>query len=396
MSASASSVSGMTKTTTSAPVLSPRALNRATLDRQLLLRRSGLSAKAAVGHLLGLQAQNVKPPYYALAARLDGFAPERLSELMADREVVRIVTMRSTIHTHTAEDCLTLRPLVQPARDRELINFRKGLQGVDLDRLTVLARELVETEPRTMKQLREALLAEWPDADPQALAIAARCKLPLVQVTPRGLWGRSGQVALTTAEHWLGRPTGPTRTEPTPTQPTRTEPAPTGPTPDATVLRYLAAFGPASVKDMQTWAGLTRLRDAFERLRPRLRIFRDENGVELFDLPEASRPAEGTPAPPRFLPEFDNLLLSHADRTRVVPKEYWGRSWQGNQAYCTFLVDGFLAGVWKLTQDALVVQPFDRLTKAQQKDVTAEGQRMLATLHPGTPYDIRFGTVVEK
>lgn len=389
MSASASSVSGMTKTTTSAPVLSPRALNRATLDRQLLLRRSGLSAKAAVGHLLGLQAQNVKPPYYALAARLDGFAPERLSELMADREVVRIVTMRSTIHTHTAEDCLTLRPLVQPARDRELINFRKGLQGVDLDRLAVLARELVEAEPRTMKQLREALLAEWPDADPQALAIAARCKLPLVQVTPRGLWGRSGQVALTTAEHWLGRPT-----EPTPTEPLPTEPLPTGPTPDATVLRYLAAFGPASVKDMQTWAGLTRLRDAFERLRPQLRIFRDENGVELFDLPEASRPAEDTPAPPRFLPEFDNLLLSHADRTRVVPKEYWGRSWQGNQAYCTLLVDGFLAGVWKLTGDTLVVEPFERLTKAQQKDVTAEGQRMLATLHPGTPYDIRFGTVV--
>ncbi|WP_326662528.1 winged helix DNA-binding domain-containing protein [Streptomyces canus] len=395
----------MTKTTASAPVLSPRALNRATLDRQLLLRRSGLSAKAAVGHLLGLQAQNVKPPYYALAARLDGFAPEELSELMADREVVRIVTMRSTIHTHTAEDCLTLRPLVQPARDRELINFRKGLQGVDLDRLAVLARELVEAEPRTMKQLREALLAEWPDADPQALAIAARCKLPLVQVTPRGLWGRSGQVALTTAEHWLGRstdaspteasPTEASPTEASPTEPRPTEPSPT-PTPDETVLRYLAAFGPASVKDMQTWAGLTRLRDAFERLRPQLRIFRDENGVELFDLPEASRPAEDTPAPPRFLPEFDNLLLSHADRTRVVPKEYWGRSWQGNQAYCTLLVDGFLAGVWKLTGDMLVVQPFDRLSKAQQKDVTAEGQRMLATLHPGTPYDIRFGTVVEK
>ncbi|WP_329232104.1 winged helix DNA-binding domain-containing protein [Streptomyces canus] len=390
----------MTKTTASAPVLSPRALNRATLDRQLLLRRSGLSAKAAVGHLLGLQAQNVKPPYYALAARLDGFAPGQLSELMADREVVRIVTMRSTIHTHTAEDCLTLRPLVQPARDRELINFRKGLQGVDLDRLAVLARALVEAEPRTMKQLREALLAEWPDADPQALAIAARCKLPLVQVTPRGLWGRSGQVALTTAEHWLGRsteasPTEASPTEASPTEPRPTEPSPT-PTPDETVLRYLAAFGPASVKDMQTWAGLTRLRDAFERLRPQLRIFRDENGVELFDLPEASRPAEDTPAPPRFLPEFDNLLLSHADRTRVVPKEYWGRSWQGNQAYCTLLVDGFLAGVWKLTEDALVVQPFDRLTKAQQKDVTAEGQRMLATLHPGTPYDIRFGTVVEK
>ncbi|WP_020133470.1 winged helix DNA-binding domain-containing protein [Streptomyces sp. 351MFTsu5.1] len=386
----------MTKTTASAPVLGPRALNRATLDRQLLLRRSGMSAKAAVGHLLGLQAQNVKPPYYALAARLDGFAPEELSALMADREVVRIVTMRSTIHTHTAEDCLTLRPLVQPARDRELTQFRKGLDGVDLDRLAVLARDLVESEPRTMKELREALLVEWPDADPQALAVAARCKLPLVQVTPRGLWGRSGQVALTTAEHWLGRPADPAPpAEHRPTDPARPTSTST-PAPDATVLRYLAAFGPASVKDMQTWAGLTRLREAFERLRPELRVFRDEHGVELFDLPDAPRPAEDTPAPPRFLPEFDNLLLSHADRTRVVPKEYWGRSWQGNQAYCTLLVDGFLAGVWKLDGDTLVVEPFGRLTRAQRGEVTEEGQRMVATLYPGQPYDIRFGTVVQQ
>ncbi|MEU5316708.1 winged helix DNA-binding domain-containing protein [Streptomyces sp. NPDC021056] len=364
----------MTKTT--APVLDTRALNRATLDRQLLLRRADLSARAAVEHLLGLQAQNVKPPYYALAARLDGFAPEELSALMADREVVRIVTMRSTIHTHTAEDTLTLRPLVQAARDRELTLFRKGLQGVDLDRLAALARDLVEAEPRTMKQLREELLAEWPDADPQALGIAARCRLPLVQVTPRGLWGRSGQVALTTAEHWLGRPA---------------EPAPA---PDATVLRYLAAFGPASVKDMQTWAGLTRLREAFERLRPRLVTFRDEHGVELFDLPDAPRPDAGTPAPPRFLPEFDNLLLSHADRTRVIPPEYWGRSWVGNMAYSTLLVDGFLAGVWKLEEDALVVEPFGTLTRAQRDEVTEEGVRMLAVMHPGSSYDIRFGTVV--
>ncbi|MEU6144079.1 winged helix DNA-binding domain-containing protein [Streptomyces sp. NPDC047081] len=368
----------MTKTTAAtAPVLGTRALNRATLARQLLLERSPLTAEAAVEHLLGLQAQNVKPPYYALAARLDGFAPERLSRLMADREVVRIVTMRSTIHTHTAADCLTLRPLVQPARDRELINFRKGLEGVDLDRLAALARELVETEPRTMKQLREALLTEWPHADPQSLAIAARCKLPLVQVTPRGLWGQSGQVTLTTAEHWLGR-----SADSTP------------PSPDPTVLRYLAAFGPASVKDMQTWAGLTRLRDAFERLRPQLVSFRDENGVELFDLPDAPRPDADTPAPPRFLPEFDNLLLSHADRARVVPPEYWGRSWVGNIAYPTFLVDGFLAGVWKLTEDALVIQPFGELTKAQRTDLVTEGARMLDTMHPGTPYDIRFGTVI--
>ncbi|MFI7499825.1 winged helix DNA-binding domain-containing protein [Streptomyces sp. NPDC049687] len=367
----------MTKTTTAAaPVLSARALNRATLDRQLLLRPAGLSARAAVEHLLGLQAQNVRPPYYALAARLDGFVPEELSTLMAEREVVRIVSMRSTIHTHTADDCLTLRPLVQPARDRELTHFRTGLAGVDLDRLAALARDLVEAEPRTMKQLREALSAEWPDADPQSLAVAARCKLPLVQVTPRGLWGRSGQVALTTAEHWLGRPA---------------EPAPA---PDAVVLRYLAAFGPASVRDMQTWAGLTRLRPAFERLRPRLLTFQDEHGVELFDLPDAPRPDPDTPALPRLLPEFDNLLLSHADRTRVVPPEHHGRSWQGNQAHRTLLVDGFLAGVWKLEEDALVVEPFGRLTRAQREDVTEEARRMLAVMHPGTACDIRFGTVV--
>ncbi|MGW1915903.1 winged helix DNA-binding domain-containing protein [Streptomyces sp. NPDC002076] len=373
-----STTGSRTNSAAKAPLLDARALNRATLERQLLLRRPSLSARDAVAHLLGLQAQNVKPPYYALAARLDGFAPQELSTLMADREVARIVTLRSTLHTHTAEDCLTLRPLVQPARDRELGQFRGGLAGVDLDVLAGLARELVEAEPRTMAQLRQALSARWPDADPRALAVAARCTLPLVQVTPRGLWGRSGQVALTTAEHWLGRPAGP------------------APQPDAVVLRYLAAFGPASVKDMQTWAGLTRLRDAFERLRPRLLTFRDPNGAELFDLPDAPRPDPDTPAAPRFLPEFDNLLLSHADRGRVVPAEHRGRHWQGNQAHRTLLVDGFLAGLWKLDPDALVIEPFTEPTRAQRDEITAEGERMLRVLHPRTSYDIRFGTVVQR
>ncbi|MGW2641171.1 winged helix DNA-binding domain-containing protein [Streptomyces sp. NPDC001348] len=365
-------------TTPPAPVLGPRALNRATLDRQLLLRRSALSARDAVEHLVGLQAQNVKPPYYALAARLDGFVPEDLSRLMAGRAVCRVVTLRSTIHTHTADDCLALRPLVQPARDRELHSFRKGLTGVDLEELAALTRDLVEAEPRTMAQLRQALSARWPHADAQALAVAARCGLPLVQTTPRGLWGHSGQVALTTAEQWLGRPA---------------EPAPA---PDAVVLRYLAAFGPASVRDMQTWAGLTRLGSAFERLRPRLVTFRDEGGVELFDLPGAPRPDPDTPAPPRFLPEFDNLLLSHADRARVVPPEYRGRNWRGNQAHRVLLVDGFLAGLWKLDGEALVIELLGPLTGAQREEVAREGSRMLETMHAGERYGIRFGTVVRR
>ncbi|GLW47695.1 hypothetical protein Stsp02_33570 [Streptomyces sp. NBRC 14336] len=366
----------MTKTTAQGPVLGTRALNRATLDRQLLLRRTPMSARAAVEHLVGLQAQEVKPPYYALAARLDGFTPEELAGTLERRETVRIVTMRSTIHLHTADDSLGLRPLVQPARDREIGIFRKGLVGVDLDRLAALARDLVEEEPRTMKQLREHLGAEWPDADPQALGIAARCKLPLVQITPRGVWGKSGQVCLTTAEHWLGRDTEPAADL------------------DATVLRYLAAFGPASVKDFQTWCGLTRTRPAFERLRPDLVTFRDENGVELFDLPDAPRPDPGTPAPPRFLPEFDNLLLSHADRTRVVPPANKGRTWQVNTVFCPLLVDGFLAGVWLISDGSLVVEPFQDLTKAQRAEVVAEGEYMLKVMHPETSYDIRFGKVL--
>ncbi len=362
-------------------MLTTRALNRASLERQLLLRRHSMKPADAVAHLLGLQAQNVKPPYYALAARLEDFEPQEHSRLMADRELVRIVTMRSTIHAHTADDALALRGLVQPARTRELGQFRKGLVGVDLEDLVVRAKELVEAEPRTPKQLREELLKAWPDADPQALGAAARCLLPQVQVTPRGLWRRSGQVALTTLVHWLGRDDVP--------------PA----TPDDTVLRYLAAFGPASVKDFQTWCGLTRMREVFERLRPRLIAFRDENGIEVFDLPEAPRPDEDTPAPARLLPEFDNLLLSHADRVRFVPAEYKGSTWLGNIAYSAFLVDGFLAGVWRLAEEketaTLTFEPFGKLTEAQRAELEAEAVRLLeGPMGTGGTYDIRYGQVI--
>ncbi|MFB6501042.1 MULTISPECIES: winged helix DNA-binding domain-containing protein [unclassified Streptomyces] len=376
-------------------VLSARALNRATLERQLLLRRTAMPAKDAVEHLVGLQAQNVRPPYHQLLARLDGFEPAELAGLLESREAVRMVTLRSTIHLHTAADALTLRPFVQPARDRELNLFRKGLVGVDRDRLGALARELVEERPRTPKEIREALAAEWPDADPRALGSAARCLLPLVQVTPRGVWGRSGGVALTTLGHWLDG--APERV----------------PSPDDLVLRYLGAFGPASVQDMQSWAGLTRLREVFERLRPRLITFRDGNGTELFDLPDAPRPAEDTPAPPRFLPEFDNVLLGHADRTRVIPPQYRGRNGKGNQTYGSVLVDGFLAAIWR--RDAatgpesgsgpvtLTVQPFDDLGRAGRDAVTEEAVRMLTALpapgaagtHEAHGYDIRFAAFVD-
>lgn len=394
--------------TTKHPVLSRRALNRATLDRQLLLRRAPLGVEDAVAHLLGLQAQNTKPPYYALAARLDGFRPEQLSDLMESRAVARIVTMRSTVHTHTAQDAVALRRLVQPgAIDRELAIFvaRKGLDGVDLERLAALSRELVEERPRTPKQLREELLKEWPHADPQSLSLAARCLLPLVQVTPRGLWGRGGQVALTTTDVWFGDAVPKVSEATKGRKAASKESAGSAESAesaecaesvdrDAAVLRYLRAFGPASVKDMQTWCGLTRLGEAFERLRPRLLVFQDERGTELFDLPDAPRPDEDTPAPPRFLPEFDNLLLSHADRTRVVTPEIRSRTWQGNRAFSVFLLDGLLAGLWHLDEakdgaTTLTVEPFAPVTRAQRAELAAEAERTLRIMTPpGTSCDI--------
>ncbi|MFI5479803.1 winged helix DNA-binding domain-containing protein [Streptomyces rubiginosohelvolus] len=368
---------------TAAPpaVLTTRDLNRATLDRQLLLRRSPMSAKDAVTHLVGLQAQNTKPPYFQLYARLADFDPEELSGLMESREAVRTVSLRSTLHTHTADDALTLVPLVRAPRDRELKGFRRGLEGVDLDRLAAVTEEFVEERPRPLGELREELLTHWPDADPLALSVAARCLLPLVQVTPRGLWGRSGQVALTTVEHWLGR---------------AAEPAPGL---DATVLRYLGAFGPASVMDFQAWAGLTRTKEVFERLRPGLLTLRDERGVELFDLPDAPRPDPETPAPPRFLPEFDNVLLGHADRTRVIPEVNKGRNGKGNQTYGSVLVDGFLDALWRVDREGgtaiLTVQTLRKPTRAQRTEMTEEAARMMTVMTDATDHDVRFGTFLD-
>ncbi|MFD3513746.1 winged helix DNA-binding domain-containing protein [Streptomyces sp. NPDC058657] len=366
------------------PVLTRRALNRATLARQLLLTRTAMPAKDAVHHLVGLQAQNTKPPYQALAARLEGFVPQELSALMASREVARIVSMRSTLHTLTADDCLTLRPLVQPVIDRELRLFLKRLPGVDVAELAPLARELVEERPLSLKELREGLLERWPDSDPQGLATLARCALPLLQTTPRGLWGESGQVTLTTSRKWFGRP------EP------ELSPSATEELLDATVLRYLGAFGPASVKDMQAWCGLTRLRTAFERVRSRLLVFRDEHGTELFDLPDAPRPDEGTPAPVRLLPEFDNLLLSHADRTRVAPPEYASRTWYVNVNYGTLLVDGTVAGIWRPEEAPkdgtarITVELFGKADAALRTEIAEEAAHLLAVLNPGAVHDVRF------
>ncbi len=342
-------------------VLSRRALNRATLERQLLLRRSHRSLPDAVEHLVGLQAQVPLNPYTALWSRLEGFRPEELGKLLLARRLVRTVVMRATIHLVTADDCLLLRPLVQPILSAELRRHRDlspKLAGVDLAPVLAFARPLLAV-PQTGLQLRQALAERFPELDPAALAYACRCHLALVQVPPRGVWGRGGQVTSATAEAWLGRPL-------------LAEP-PLG----DVVLRYLAAFGPARVADVATWSRLTGLRDVVERLRPQLRTFRDEQGRELFDLPDAPRPEPATPAPIRFLPEYDNLLLSHADRSRVISEnDRVALSHAGGTGFGSVLVDGFARAVWRVEDGALVVSHLP-LAKRAHAAVAAEGRRLL-------------------
>jgi hypothetical protein len=355
---------------TPAPLLSTRALNRTLLARQLLLERAAMPVRQAVAHLVGLQAQNPPSPYLALQARLGAFDPLELSGLLERREAVRMVLMRGTIHLATAEDAAALRPVIQPVLHRELYvnrTWRRGIEGVDVAPVLVLGRELVEARPRTMAELRAEIAARWPDRDARTLAYAIRNLLPTIQATPRGLWGRTGPVALTTLDGWTGRPMG--------------EPA----TIDATVLRYLRAFGPAAVADVAAWSGLTGLREVTERLRPRLRTFRDERGRELFDVPDAPVLTGDEPAPVRLLPDYDNATLSHDDRSRIVPKLEWP-SLGDNVTAPVYLVDGFVAGVWKPTgkgaATAIDLRPMVALSPADRAAVEAEAAGVLALLEP--------------
>jgi hypothetical protein len=353
--------------------LTTRALNRATLARQLLLERSDASPLEAVEHLVGMQAQEPPNPYVGLWSRLDRFEPDQLAKLLWDREVVRIAVMRSTIHLVTADDCLLLRPLMQPVLDREWPRhgeYGPGLLHVDFDPVLAFVRPLLAERPHTGPQLRAALAERFPEHDAAALAYACRCHLPLVQVPPRGIWGESAQVTSTTAETWLGRPLV------------------TNASIDAVVLRYLAAFGPATAADVATWSRLTGFREVLDRLRPRLRAFRDERDRELLDLPDAPRPDPDTPAPPRFLPEYDNLLLSHADRRRVIPEELRTPS-DAPRLQGSALSDGFLRAIWSVDRDkkrgraTLIVHGLGRLTKRASSALEAEGRRLLRLIAAG-------------
>lgn len=308
-----------------------------------------------------MQAQLPNSPYVGLWTRLERFQPDDLATLITGRRAVRLGMMRNTIHLVTARDCLGLRPLFQSLLERTLRTsiFGRHLAGMDTAALIGEATRLMQDRPRTLAELASLLGERWPRRDPSSLAYAIRHLVPLVQVPPRGVWGKSAQAKCTTAELWLGRPLERV------------------PSLERLILRYLRAFGPATVADISAWSGLKALRDPVERLRPQLRTFRDEQGPELFDIQDGPLPDPATPAPPRFLPEYDNLVLGHADRTRVIAFEHRYVVAKG-----TFLVDGFIAGVWTIKRDRdgaqLVVSSFKPLSGADRAGLEVEGDRLLA------------------
>ncbi|MBJ6761079.1 AlkZ family DNA glycosylase [Myxococcaceae bacterium JPH2] len=345
------------------------------------MRRARRPALEAIEHLVGMQAQAPNPPYVGLWTRLEGFAHDELSQLVLARQVVRTVMMRSTIHLVSSRDCLTLRPVLQGFLERAMLASRhgKGIAGIDPAALTAAGRALIEERPLTLAEQGAKLAERWPGRDPTALAQAIRTWVPSVQVPPRGLWGGSGQAQVTSVEAWLGQPLG------------------TDTAPDSLVLRYLAAFGPATVKDVQLWSGLTRLREVIERLKPQLRVFHDEHGDELLDLPNAPRPDADAPAPVRFIAEFDNLTLSHEDRSRIISTEDRSRIATLNGIVPgLILVDGFVEGTWKLerqrTAATLHILPFRPLAASDRTALADEGAKLLAFLAGDTPsQDVRFG-----
>lgn len=367
--------------------LTTRDLNRALLARQHLLDPPApRGVLDTVEHLVGLQAQAPFPPYYGLWSRIAGFVPDDLATPLTERAVVRIALMRGTIHLVSARDCLPLRRLIQPVIERMFrTNHGKRLTGVDLAELAVAGRELVEAEPMSFRELGDELAKRWPDSPPADLAQGVRALVPLVQVPPRAVWGKAGLSRHTSAESWLGVPAE--------------EPAPASAGELARlVTRYLAAFGPATVRDIQAWSGLTGLRSVVKALGPDLVALRGEDGAELFDLPDAPRPPGGTPAPVRLVAEFDNLVLSHADRARILSQAHRGRLASVNGIFPgTVLIDGFVGGMWRLVTArgtaTLTIELWVPVPKPDRAALDEQAALLLAFTAPGVAHAVRYAPV---
>ena len=345
-------------------MLSLRDLNRTLLARQHLLERTAVPALGMVEHLLGLQAQENLPPYLSLAARIEGFDPRVLSEALETGAAVRFLTMRGTIHVLVPDDALTLRRWVQPALDQVSMSnpVSRPARDVPTSDLAAAVRRLLAGGPLPVKALGDGLAAAFPGLPAQALTHAARERVPLLQVPPRGLWKRSGGVVYQTVESYLGRPTSDLDVP-------------------GLVRRYLRAFGPATATDMTAWSRVTRLGPVFASMADELEVVECEDGRRRYDVPGAPYLDGDAPAPVRLLGAYDNLFLSHADRSHVMPDEARTR-WMGANGGVgnTIFVDGFMAGLWRWRDGQVVTELFRRLTGPERAELDEEVARVTALL----------------
>ena len=338
-------------------VLTRRELNRALLARQLLLERVRLPIPRALERIAGIQDQYAPNAYIRLWSCLEGFRRDDLTRALERRTVVQATLMRATIHVVSRRDFWRFAAAIrEPQRAWWLRTQRPRPVERELVRQAERLRALMADGPIGQEELVATVGRGWGAVGPW---------LELVRVPPSGTWERRRANLFQTAEAWVG-----------PEDVTADDAL------DHLVRRYLAAFGPAARGDIAKWAGMkpTDVAPAVERLR--LRRFRDEDGAELLDLPRAPLPDPDTPAPVRFLPTWDAVLLVHARRTGVLPEEYRPRIFATKmpQSVGTFLVDGTVAGTWSLRDGAVEWDAFERLDRAAAREVADEAER-LAEFH---------------
>jgi hypothetical protein len=337
--------------------LTQRELNRALLARQLLLERARLPIPRALERLGGIQDQYAPNAYIRLWSCLEEFRRDDLTRALERRSVIQGTLMRSTIHVVSRRDYWPFAVAIRRAQRDWWLRVQKPRPDVRrLERIAQTLRRLTADGPRRQEELVEAVGAGWSMVGPW---------LELVRVPPSGTWEKRRANLFQTAERWVGG-----------------EDVDEDAALDRLVRRYLGAFGPASPDDIGLWAG-TKPRDlepALKRLR--LRRFRKESGDELLDVPRAPLPDPETPAPVRFLPTWDAVLLVHARRTGVLPEEHRPRIFNTKSPFSfpTFLVDGAVAGTWRDEDGAVRLEPFGRLARAVRRELEEEAER-LARFH---------------
>ncbi|GAA3948338.1 winged helix DNA-binding domain-containing protein [Gordonia caeni] len=346
--------------------------NRTLLQRQHLLDRVDEDAVEVIDRCVGLQAQDPQAPFFALWSRIADFDPAEVDDLLTDRELVRMPLQRGTVFLMDALDARWIRRAVQPVHDTALARTHlPQLGGIDADQVLAHAAALFagsdgEAAGVPGARLRTTLAQTWPDVPAEALTAVARARLPLVQTPPRGLWGRGGAPVLQILDRWIGPG----------------DPAVVGDEACRDLIRmYLRGYGPASAAAIATWSGLTGLGPLLAAMEADWELVKlaAPDGRELFDLDGLEIASGREPAPVRLIAPYDGVLVANADRDRVADREVYRATVTPNGRSPGFiLVDGYLAGTWRLAGGEVELTELTDLTPAQRTGVEREAARLAA------------------